>query len=153
MSIKQAMSNNLKNKTRQTFSHISKGLIVALAGLCFYYVADSYEDEKTSFVPPQVKILSVNPSFTSSNFDSEVGDQLNVLSQKIQQIRQKKERSTVELENLAIWQAQQRIYLQVQDLETRQELHKADTDINQKAFQDRIKRLKQEAQQIQHAME
>lgn len=148
------MSNNLKNRNRQTISRISKGAVIIVAALCFFFVSQSDEpegDAKTQQL--KVQVVSSNEAFTASAFQGSTKAQLVDLATKIQAVRQKKQLTQFEKENLAIWQAQSRIFHQVQDLEMRVNLHKEDPQFDAQSYDKKILRLMTEARQIENASE
>ncbi|MEO1587048.1 MAG: hypothetical protein AAFS00_07185 [Bacteroidota bacterium] len=154
MKTRLEMSNNLKNRNRQTISRISKGAAIIVAALCFFYVSQSDEpEEKRKPQQLKVKVVSSNDAFTASAFQGSTEAQLADLNTKIQRVEEKKQQTQSEKENLSIWQAQARIYHQVQDLEMRVNLHKEDPQFDAPFYEKKILRLMTEARQIQNASE
>ena len=148
------MSNNLKNRNRLTISRISKGAVIIAAALCFFYVSQSNESEEDAQNPQlKVQVVSSNEAFTAAAFQGSTEAQLTDLALKIQSVQKKKQQTQSEKESLAIWQAQSRIYHQVQDLEMRVKLHKEDPQFDAQSYEDKILRLMTEAMQIDHASE
>ena len=148
------MSNNLKNRNRLTISRISKGAVIIAAALCFFYVSQSNESEEDAQSPQlKVQVVSSNEAFTAAAFQGSTEAQLTDLALKIQSVQKKKQQTQSEKESLAIWQAQSRIYHQVQDLEMRVKLHKEDPQFDAQSYEDKILRLMTEAMQIDHASE
>ncbi|MEO1382515.1 MAG: hypothetical protein AAFV78_04680 [Bacteroidota bacterium] len=154
MKTRLEMSNNLKNRNRQTISRISKGAVIIAAALCFFYVSQSNESEEDAQSPQlKVQVVSSNEAFTATAFQGSTEAQLTDLALKIQSVLKKKQQTQSEKESLAIWQAQSRIYHQVQDLEMRVKLHKEDPQFDAQSYEDKILRLMTEARQIDHASE